>query len=177
MADTKNIIGLGMDPPSLCPCQVSRLTLNSGSSASRMRQCSGDNHGILLPAPRKPTPRGRATTCRNFSAVDFCICPGRCPPPCRAALRLSAGLSDGTSSLAFWRQWDRSYRRGTHRLCQSRSGQGYLLERKILQMITVEPAREGREFFSDKQNRSLRPKHPTAAITPCADIAVAQSRI
>jgi hypothetical protein len=164
MADTKNIIGLGMDPPSLCPCQVSRLTLNSGSSASRMRQCSGDNHGILLPAPRKPTPRGRAINVQKLLGGRFLHLPRRCPPPGRAALRLSAGLSDGTSSLAFWRQWDRSYRRGTHRLCQSRSGPRIpSLKRESCKMRTVEPAREGTEFSSDKQNRGLRPKRPTAA--------------
>ncbi len=42
MAGTKNIVGLGIDPSLAAPLPVSRLTFDSGSSASRMRQCKGD---------------------------------------------------------------------------------------------------------------------------------------
>ena len=42
MAGTKNIIGLGIDPSLAAPLPVSRLTIDSGSTASRMRQCKGD---------------------------------------------------------------------------------------------------------------------------------------
>jgi hypothetical protein len=55
MAGTKNIIGLGMDPPVAVPLQVNHLTLDFGSSASRMRQKTADGEALAISLPAGET--------------------------------------------------------------------------------------------------------------------------